>query len=300
MLASGFTMTLDSLQTSYINSDGVEIDIIKDSEWLKYNVDVNEIDELTKEINWTRETMESLLSEYHLSYKAPLYYKLNVTIQPEVAGLNSYSLIKKTIGIVVDYNYSEEYDNLLGNGFYIHGRAGIFDEMNYEDENPDNQIKPTYWYNKQEPFEFEFVVNEPVGLHKIFDNLVIISNKAKPKSIEIEIVGDVYDFKKSGLLNKTDFKNTDIKYDPILNQKTLVTEQECKDIEEVGRRMGNIHYKEDSWYLTVEPIKFKNDKNLEWSSARIRDKFAKIRIKYSGEDLVLITSIKSLLNLTSS
>ena len=44
----------------------------------------------------------------------------------------------------------------------------------------------------------------------------------------------------------------------------------------------------------------KNNKNTEWSSARIRDKFAKIRIKYSGEDLVLITAIKTLLNLTNS
>ena len=51
---------------------------------------------------------------------------------------------------------------MLGNGFYVHGRAGIFDEIDYEDENLDNQIKPTYWYNKQEPFEFEFVVNEPI------------------------------------------------------------------------------------------------------------------------------------------
>ena len=82
-------------------------------------------------------------------------------------------------------------------------------------------------------------------MHKIFDNLIIISNKAKPKSIEIEVIGDVYDFKKSGLLKETEFKNekTTIKYDPILNQKTLVTEQECRDIEKVGRRMGNIHYK---------------------------------------------------------
>jgi hypothetical protein len=69
----------------------------------------------------------------------------------------------------------------------------------------------------------------------------------------------VYNFKKSGLLKDTKFKNTTINYDPILNQKTLITEQECKDMEKVGRRMGNIHYKEDSWYLTVEPIKFKNN-----------------------------------------
>lgn len=181
------------------------------------------------------------------TYEVPLYYKIEIVAKPKINNSNAANLIRKTIGVVVDYNYaSEEYDDLLKNGFYVHGRAGIFDEIDYEDENKDNQIKPTHWYNKQEPFEFEFVVSEPVGLHKIFDNLVIISNKAKPNSIEIEVVGDVYDFKKSGLLGKTEFKNTIINYDPILNQKTLITEQECKDIEKVGRRIGNIHYKEDS------------------------------------------------------
>lgn len=298
-LASGFEIELKSLTTSYIK-DGVEHFITKDSDWVKNNITIHDTeDSLTKTLFWTKQSMESLLNG--LTYKAPLYYKIDVVIKPEIAGVSAVNLIKKTIGVVVENKYaSDEYNDLLCNGFYVHGRAGIFDEIDYDDENQDNQIKPTYWYNKQEPFEFEFVVNEPVGLHKIFDNLVIISNKAKPKSIEIEVIGDVYDFKKSGLLNKTDFKNTDIKYDPILNQKTLVTEQECKDIEKIGRRMGNIHYKEDSWYLTVEPIKFKNDKNPEWSSARIRDKFAKIRIKYSGEDQVLVTAIKTLTNLTSS
>ena len=147
-------------------------------------------------------------------------------------------------------------------------------------------------------------------MHKIFDNLVIISNKVEPKSIEFEIIGDVYNFKKSGLFKtQTGFKNTTVDYDPILNQYTLVTEQECRNIEkpEYGRRLGNIHYKEDSWYLTIEPIKFdpnfvanKETSNVKWQSARIRDKFAKVRVKYSGEDLVVITAIKNLYTLSTS
>jgi hypothetical protein len=32
---------------------------------------------------------------------------------------------------------------LLVNGFYVHGRAGIFNEIDYEDENKTNQIQPT-------------------------------------------------------------------------------------------------------------------------------------------------------------
>ena len=300
-LASGFDITIDSIKTSYIK-DGVESEIIFDPDFIKEYVKIEDTENpLTKRLSWERFRMETILEYSELDYKVPLYYKIDITVIPKISGFNAVNIIRKTIGVVVDYKYAPtEYDDLLCNGFYVHGRAGIFNEIDYEDDNENNQIKPTYWYNKQEPFEFEFVVNEPVGLHKIFDNLVIISNKAKPNSIEIEVIGDVYNFKKSGLLKDTKFKNTTINYDPILNQKTLITEQECKDMEKVGRRMGNIHYKEDSWYLTVEPIKFKNNNDSAWSSTRIRDKFAKIRVKYSGEDTVIITAIKTLLNLTTS
>jgi hypothetical protein len=196
--------------------------------------------------------MQSILQDKNLTYDTPLYYKIDITARPQlnIDGTIGRFLqpINRVIGIVVNFKYNpDEYKRLLCNGFYVHGRSGIFDEIDYFDENQDNDIKPTKWYNKQEPFEFEFVVNEPTGLHKIFDNLIIISNKVEPKSIEFEIIGDVYDFKKLGLLNETEFKNkTTIKYDPILNQKTLLTEQDCKNIEKVGRRLGNIHYKEDS------------------------------------------------------
>ena len=108
-------------------------------------------------------------------------------------------------------------------------RAGL---LNHDYNNPDSKrrIFPTKWYDKQEPFEFEFVVNTPAGLHKIFDNLVIVSNNVEPESLEIEIVGDVYDFDKENiyssikkgesitnifpkiLLDKDDDKNTKKEY----------------------------------------------------------------------------------------
>lgn len=51
--------------------------------------------------------------------------------------------------------------------------------------------------------------------------------------------------------------------------------------------------------MNIEPIQYKEHEG-EYKSARIRDKFAKIRIKYSGEDPVLITAIKTLTTLTTS
>ena len=298
-LTDEFSIDVTKVTSSYIKN-GEEIDIVLfnggDDSFFSINENI---------LSWNKSDVE-----YKWGVRIPLYYKFDVVITPMYDN-KVLTPFKETLCFVVDHEYDEKaYSELLGNGFYVHGRAGIFNEIDYEDDDPDNQIKPTKWYNKQEPFEFEFVVNEPVGLHKIFDNLVIISNKVEPKSIEFEVIGDVYNFKKAGLFKTgKGFKNTKVDYDPILNQYTLITEQECRNIEnpEYGRRLGNMHYKEDSWYLTVEPIKFdpefKADEQnppRKWSSTRIRDKFAKIRVKYSGEDLVVITAIKNLYNLSSS
>ena len=280
------------------------------------------------------------------------------------------ALENKGINQQTGKSYQSEYDEILLNGFYVHGRAGIFDEINYFDENvsKSNQIMPTTWYDKQEPFEFEFVVNEPAGLHKIFNNLVIISNNVAPSEIEYEIVGDVYGFNKAGIFwsqNKNywekednpdkewdpkyniptkfekiptdsgtipnreiwlkgqpsqtseEFKNTTVEWDPILNQYLLKTNQKCYDIKNYGRMRGNITYKEDAWYLTIDPILFKkadaytkdeegnyiygsgNDAS-DYKSTRIRDKWCKIRIKYTGKDLVLISAIKTMVMTSNS
>lgn len=72
--------------------------------------------------------------------------------------------------------------------FWKHGQAGIIDTQEH--------IKPCYWYNKQHPFEFEFVVKDNSIKQKIWDNLQIISNKAEPESFHFEINGDSYEFSK--------------------------------------------------------------------------------------------------------
>lgn len=92
--------------------------------------------------------MRQILRLKKLKYKVPLYYKINVTVKPYTVldgdKTEFTNTFDRTIGIVVDYNYSpKEYDELLVNGFYVHGRAGIFNEIDYEDENKTNQIQPT-------------------------------------------------------------------------------------------------------------------------------------------------------------
>ena len=76
----------------------------------------------------------------------------------------------------------------LSTDFWKHGQAGIIDIA--------DDIYPTYWYGKQHPFEFECVVVNDPSIHKIFTNLELIANKAKPESFHYEIVGETYDFAK--------------------------------------------------------------------------------------------------------
>lgn len=85
------------------------------------------------------------------------------------------------VAVAPEYNLQ-----FLTTDFWKHGQAGIIDIA--------DKIYPTYWYGKQHPFEFEFVVVDNPQFHKIFDNLQIVSNKAKPESFHYEIVGECYDF----------------------------------------------------------------------------------------------------------
>ena len=90
---------------------------------------------------------------------------------------------QSTIAVIPEYN-----KQFLTTDFWKHGKSGIIDIA--------DDIYPTYWYGKQHPFEFEFVVADNPQSHKIFDNLEIISNNAEPESFHYEIIGDCYDFSK--------------------------------------------------------------------------------------------------------
>lgn len=79
-----------------------------------------------------------------------------------------------------------DYTEALTTDFYLHGQSGIIDIK--------ENIYPCYWYGKQHPFEFEFVINDKIGQQKIFTDLVLISNKAEPESFHFEIEGDNYEF----------------------------------------------------------------------------------------------------------
>ena len=126
---------------------------------------------------------------------------------------------ESVVAIIPEYNLQ-----FLTTDFWKHGQAGIIDIA--------DKIQPTYWYGKQHPFEFEFIVVDNPQVHKIFDNLEIISNNAEPESFHYEIIGDCFDFakdKKNMYIRQEATKalyqanDLDIIYDP--NYKTLESKQ---------------------------------------------------------------------------
>ena len=90
---------------------------------------------------------------------------------------------ESTVAITPKWNLQ-----FLSTDFWKHGQAGLIDIA--------DDIFPTYWYGKQHPFEFEVVVVNDPSVHKIFSNLEIVANKAKPESFHYEIIGECYDFAK--------------------------------------------------------------------------------------------------------
>lgn len=190
--------------------------------------------------------------------------------------------------------------------------------------------KPCYWYDEQHPFEFEFTVIDSPLTHKIFDNMIIVSNKTQPESFHYTITGDCYNFAnqkeymyfrqeatnsylhnaewpndlkynvipdttfisdKANNLNENPVQsvmfpnvyysvdpNTNTLYDQWIEQTseqgrnyaalsgtTLVRNGQEIHIQEhsparditnpkYGRSRGNMHYREDRWFIQISPI----------------------------------------------
>ena len=110
------------------------------------------------------------------------YYNMKAGFQSGTALVDS-GYYESIVAIAPRWNLQ-----FLSTDFWKHGQAGLIDIA--------DDIYPTYWYGKQHPFEFEcIVVNDP-SIHKIFTNLELVANKAKPESFHYEIIGESYDFSK--------------------------------------------------------------------------------------------------------
>ena len=123
-----------------------------------------------------------------LLYITPQNVEITGTISSSTTNFET-EMVALTISDIVNNPYLTDDDKAkpaLTTDFYLHGQAGIFDIS--------ENLYPTHWYGKTHPFEFEFIVNDNISYQKIFNNLVIISNRAEPESFHFEIEGDNYEF----------------------------------------------------------------------------------------------------------
>lgn len=197
---------------------------------------------------------------------------------------------------------------------YRHGQAGIFDPTN-------GKPQPCMWYDKQHKFEFEFIVADNPSFHKIYDNLHIISNNAEPDSFTFEVVGDQYEFDKEIIASQKSVENgynivkkeVEENGEKILHYETTVTKDNVityqkgiKIDKNTRRRIGNMQYLEDQWRVEIKPSRFNKMSEIknpdiitsgllfQSKESRIRDKYCKIRISYTGNKLSVISAVNTL------
>ena len=72
-----------------------------------------------------------------------------------------------------------------------------------------------------------------------------------------------------------------------------------------GRMRGNMQYLEDAWDIQIQPISFQyahtDGATLYFTpktEMKIRDKYIKIRVKYSGTQYAIINAIKTLFTIS--
>lgn len=163
----------------YLKYDANDYELNIDNKYIS-----DELFEITNEGNNTYKLSLKENKEYPSEvYHIPLLVK-------EYSNSEEQRLLTRTLSTTFMI-CTEKYYNTLQNYIWKHGQAGLMQL--------DTEIKPTNWYGKQHPFEFEFVVNKDIYNHKIFENLMILSNKATPESIHFEVVGEVYNFAKDKL-----------------------------------------------------------------------------------------------------
>lgn len=192
---SRFVYGIDTIAKKIWRTDGEKFEIISDVKIQKFlNDNIN-----LKNIDRKRITGEYSIKTHYNAFKQDILFVFKY-------GDVKWHLCwnELTSKWVTRYSWFPDFSENINNIFYTfankdlyndkksllykHGFAGSEEELGI--------IKPTYWYDTQEKFEFEVIVVGVQGVQKIFDNLKLISNLVPPESFTYEIVGEGYDWNK--------------------------------------------------------------------------------------------------------
>ena len=124
----------------------------------------------------------NIIDESNAASASDTYFNMKASYNRSTPLINA-AQYESVVAVTTKWN-----TQFLTHDFWKHGQAGIIDIA--------DDIYPTYWYGKQHPFEFECLVVDDPSVHKIFTNLELVANKAKPESFHYEVVGETYDFAK--------------------------------------------------------------------------------------------------------
>ena len=158
-----------------------------------------------------------------------------------------------------------------------------------------------YWYKE--------VLNNTYGdLQTLYPDFPYLYGKQIDYTIpKLPYIDVIKDYSLISPTTTQDFEHTynpsktGLVYDVRQNDYNVRTTQLGNNIKKVGRAKGNMQYLEDLWDVEIRPIAFKyayidNDGNLTFTSqreTRHRDKYLKVKVCYSGEDLAVIQAIQT-------
>jgi hypothetical protein len=187
--------------------------------------------------------------------------------------------------------------------FVVSGEAGvqkIFNNLKiFSNNTPPDSI---YYEVIGDSFEWS---NEKSDIHRFttdqeFENYLKTNLAIK----KIPYIKNQQDFIKDRIDDPA-LKDITLKQDKKLREVYIQTYQKGSDIKKQGRLKGNMEYVEDSWDVQVQPISFKYAylKNgllvlSDTKEMKLRDKFIKIRIRYSGDKYAIINSILTMFTIS--
>lgn len=143
--------------------------------------------------------------------------------------------------------------------------------------------------------------------------LKLTDKKGTPEKPRYTWEGDFDDFWNS-YRKPTNNKDNDYSFncnevclieDDQLHEQRVHSEQLGNNMKKYGRVRGNMQYLEDAWKVEIRPIQFEwayldKEGNLKKQKVetRHRDKFLKVKIRYSGEDLAVIQAVYTFFELS--
>lgn len=174
------------------------------------------------------------------------------------------------------------------------------------DKAKENNQSLDYWYKIVLTTSYEDLHTMYDDFPEIFENKALKYRFQKLPYMKMEISnwtgtkGQPEYYMRDPRINKHSDNSSDttLVFDERLNEFRVHTEQLGNNMRKYGRTRGNMEYLEDLWKVEIRPVAFRyaymQGDELAFTQlqeTRLRDKYIKIKVRYTGEDLAVIQAI---------